>query len=301
MGFWPFAKKESSWQSGKNAVGLEIGEDMRQSEAYAQYMKCIGWEVEKIPGTRCQIFVRRLGVLGAVAKLQRTRLPLPWTVIDKILRKNRVILMRVEPLNCNFSAEEFEKAGYKSEREPLRATKTIRINLNKNPQELLFSFKRARSWINKLVKNKHKVEIGNFDKFFEVWKKATRIQNIWSSSKKDFDNLWGSFGENAFSITIDDICGCLILMHDKVAYYYYGAALPAAKGQNLPYLTIWEAMREARKRGAKVWDWEGVYDPRFPNPKWKGFTQFKNTFGGEEVWFPGSFGKMTLRNLFPTT
>jgi peptidoglycan pentaglycine glycine transferase (the first glycine) len=60
---------------------------------------------------------------------------------------------------------------------------------------------------------------------------------------------------------------------------------------NLPYFIVWEAMKEAKKRGCKIWDFEGIYDARWPNKSWLGFSHFKKSFGGEEIEFPGSFEK----------
>ena len=99
------------------------------------------------------------------------------------------------------------------------------------------------------------------------------------------------FANNCFCITIDNLAGALVLIHDRVAYYYYAAALPEAKRKLLPYLVIWECIKEAKKKGCTTWDWEGIFDTRWPNKGWQGFTHFKKSFGGYEVSFPGSFIK----------
>ena len=46
--------------------------------------------------------------------------------------------------------------------------------------------------------------------------------------------------------------------------------------------------------GAKILDFEGIFDERFPNKKWKGFTHFKKSFAGYEVEYPGAFSKFSL-------
>jgi lipid II:glycine glycyltransferase (peptidoglycan interpeptide bridge formation enzyme) len=50
-------------------------------------------------------------------------------------------------------------------------------------------------------------------------------------------------------------------------------------------------MQEAKKRKCKLWDFEGIYDERFPNKDWLGFSHFKKSFGGSEILFPGSVTK----------
>jgi lipid II:glycine glycyltransferase (peptidoglycan interpeptide bridge formation enzyme) len=81
----------------------------------------------------------------------------------------------------------------------------------------------------------------------------------------------------------------MILMHERVAYYYYAGATKEGNNANLPYLVAWEAMKAAKERGCKVWDWEGIYDSRWPNKGWRGFSHFKRSFGGVEVEYPGCF------------
>lgn len=50
----------------------------------------------------------------------------------------------------------------------------------------------------------------------------------------------------------------------------------------------------AKKRGCKIFDFEGIYDERFPNKSWLGFTHFKKSFGGYEVSYPGTYTKTRL-------
>ena len=119
-----------------------------------------------------------------------------------------------------------------------------------------------------------------------MWKKAAGIKRLWIPPEKDYLSLINVFGGNAFCITIDSLAGAVVLIHQKTAYYYYAAALPAGKLLHLPYLVVWECMKEAKKRGCKTWDWEGIYDERHPLPRWKGFTRFKLGFGGEVVSYP---------------
>ena len=92
------------------------------------------------------------------------------------------------------------------------------------------------------------------------------------------------------------LAGAVIVSFDKCAYYYY--AVTSDKGREFlaGYLVVWEAMREAKRRGYQVFDFGGIYDDRFKYLKrWQGFSAFKKKFGGEEVNYPGPF----VRLLFP--
>jgi lipid II:glycine glycyltransferase (peptidoglycan interpeptide bridge formation enzyme) len=58
------------------------------------------------------------------------------------------------------------------------------------------------------------------------------------------------------------------------------------------YTLLWNGILWAKKNGYKIFDFEGIFDPRFPDKNWKGFTHFKRSFGGEEVIYPGCYTKL---------
>ncbi len=50
-----------------------------------------------------------------------------------------------------------------------------------------------------------------------------------------------------------------------------------------------DAILLAKKSGCKVFDFDGIYDERFPIKTWLGFTKFKKGFGGKEIEYPGCY------------
>jgi lipid II:glycine glycyltransferase (peptidoglycan interpeptide bridge formation enzyme) len=77
-------------------------------------------------------------------------------------------------------------------------------------------------------------------------------------------------------------------LHD---YVYYWQAFTNKEGRTSlsQYSLVWKGLLWARKVGCKVFDFEGIFDSRFPNKSWLGFTHFKKSFGGKEVNFPGCY------------
>ena len=55
-----------------------------------------------------------------------------------------------------------------------------------------------------------------------------------------------------------------------------------------PPLLVWEALKVSKQRKMKRFDFVGVWDERLPrgNDSWKGFTKFKEGFGGNQVHYP---------------
>lgn len=265
----------------------KITEDLRQSEEYANYLRKIGWETINIGDM--QIFIRHLGPVS-IAKIQRVNLPLPWKELENILKKEKVTMCIIEPESGR--AEELERHGFRINKEPLLGTKTLRVDLRPRTEEIFNSFKKdCRYILRKVLNTRYSVLKNNFHNFYKIWKESAKRKNLWIPKEKDYHSLIECFGRNVFCITIGGEAGALILICKKTAFYYYaGATGPGTQG-NLPYLSVWQAMGEAKKRGCLIWDFEGIYDPRWPNKGWAGFTHFKKSFGGKEFSFPGSFKK----------
>jgi hypothetical protein len=267
----------------ENIENFEIEEDIRQSKEYGEYMEHLGWKVLKIQNM--QIFIKKLGLLG-IAKVQRTRGEVAWEEVFLELKKYRVFSCRYEP-----TAGE-KPAGFSISNWPLLGTKTLRVDLRPSEDKIFSSFtKDCRYALRKLIMNNEKCKINEFENFYEIWKKSAKRKSLWIPPPKEYQALIESFGNNVFCLTADNEAGALMLINKKTVFYYYAGGTKRANIDNLPNLLVWEAMKEAKKRGSLVWDFEGIYDARWPNPGWKGFTHFKKSFGGVEIEYPGSFQK----------
>jgi hypothetical protein len=263
-------------------------------------MKKIGWKTIRI--LNIQVFVRGLGPVS-IAKIQRAEMPLPWEEINSLLKKERVFMCKFEPINITpypplnlrggiKEGDILRQHGFKIDSWPLLGTKTIRVDLRQSEEDLLGSFKKdCRYILRKFLISNYLISKNNFDKFYEIWRKSARRKNLWIPGKDEYCALVESFGENCFCVTTDDVAGCVVLMHKNTAFYYYAGSTEKAMRENLPYLVVWVAMKEAKKRGCLVWDFEGVYDSRWPNKGWLGFSHFKKSFGGVEIEYPGCFTK----------
>ncbi len=82
-----------------------------------------------------------------------------------------------------------------------------------------------------------------------------------------------------------------MLHADKIAYYWLAAATNLGKKLFAPTLLVWEVLKTAKKNGCEVFDFEGIYDERYPIKSWLGFTKFKEGFGGKEILYPPSLVK----------
>jgi len=107
--------------------------------------------------------------------------------------------------------------------------------------------------------------------------------------------LWETFAPNHTAILLahhpsspHPIGGILLLLWNNRAYYWLVGATKQGKKLFAPTLLVWEALKLSKKRGMKEFDFLGVNDERLPkdNPSWRGFTKFKEEFGGKPLYYP---------------
>lgn len=291
--------------------------DIRQSSLYACYMQSLGWRVEQIG--KWQAFIRPFPIIGSFIKIQRINSPIPFKEIDGLIKKYRAFRVVIEPGITN---TDFELFGYCRSNSPYSPSKTIHIDLKKSEQKIFQSFSEAkRRAVRRAMKNGITIyqssDIAEFiklkirqDFFFGLlmkndlrilWKtfapKNIRLffayRNNYSKDKQllGLKNTTGSHFNDIYYYSKHNempMAGILLLFYDDVAYYWQAAATREGKKLFAPTLLVWESLKLAKKRGCLLYDFEGVYDERFPQTtkNWQGFTKFKEGFGGEEVYYP---------------
>ena len=111
----------------------------------------------------------------------------------------------------------------------------------------------------------------NFAPFSEQY-----IKNEFEVFAKDGQALWlfGKYkGEAA--------AGALMIFWSGIGFYHQAASLAKYAKFPIPYLLQWEAIKEAKKRGCKMYDFWGYVDTKYQrNHPWAGPTLFKMGFGG---------------------
>lgn len=267
---------------------------LRQSKEFARFMDLSGWIVEK--ANSCYAYLRKIPPFPPlIMKIQYPTPPIPFTQIEKLAQKYHPLKIQIQPLK--FEAE-LKKYGYKPSKEAGHVTKTIQLDLAQSEEKILAQMKKDARYGIKKAKAKNIKTLRNLEieKFRKAWRKAVSWQRYLPSLKNLF-NLKKTFGANALflvansKINSEIIAGALILIAERTAYYYYAFTSRRGRKEQAQYLLVWEAIKKAKRRGCQIFDFEGVYDQRFPNKSWQGFSHFKKSFGGKEINYPGCWVK----------
>lgn len=81
------------------------------------------------------------------------------------------------------------------------------------------------------------------------------------------------------------LAGAIIIFYGNQAVYHHGASSDEHKEIPAAYLVQFEAIREAKRQGKKLYNFWGVVPPEKSKHPWQGLTLFKTGFGGRRVNF----------------
>ncbi|MGH7239654.1 MAG: lipid II:glycine glycyltransferase FemX [Candidatus Saccharimonadales bacterium] len=162
------------------------------------------------------------------------------------------------------------------------------------PEEELFGLMRktTRYLIRQAEKNtdlevRQSFDIADVTLFNTMHREVVRRQKFVPFSLEYFKKEFSAFApDNQIALFFaywqgKPIAASYGIFWSEMAFYHHAALLPEYKKIPASYLLQWEAIKEANRRGCKVYDFWGYSDP-VKNPKhpYSGPTLFKMGFGG---------------------
>ena len=259
--------------------------DIRQTREYASYLKKEGWIVERIENTN--YFIKKLPLIGSVLKIQRPE-EIRFEIIDKLCRKYQVFQIIIEPKYTNHCSL-ITGHGFRLSRNPYLPSKTLHIDLTK---PLVFDKETRRCIrIGDRVKIKKVSSPSDLKKFHNSWKKSVKFTRF-VPNYQSLINLQSCFSIHHPIILTSHNAGAIFLRTENIVYYWQGFTNNEGRTSLSQYSLVYQGILWAKRMGCKVFDFEGVFDERFPNKSWLGFTHFKKSFGGKEILYPGCYTKL---------
>jgi lipid II:glycine glycyltransferase (peptidoglycan interpeptide bridge formation enzyme) len=276
--------------------------DIRQSVHYANYLKTLGWKVERID--RINYFIKKFSIIGSVLKIQRPE-AIDVNTINNLAKKYRTFQIIIEPSNSS-QDKILASMGFKLSKSPYLPTKTLQIDLTKSQKVIFKSFKKdARSAIKRgeHIPIKKYLTPTDITIFREAWKKSVNFRRFVPPAEQ-LINLRKNFpANNSLFLASHNVSGSIIggviftRTSHGAAYYWQAFTNKEGRASLSQYSLLYQGILWAKSCGCKIFDFEGIYDPRFPNNDWLGFTHFKKSFGGTEVLYPSCYTKFRFRLL----
>lgn len=163
------------------------------------------------------------------------------------------------------------------------------LNLEPTEEEILANMKKSTRYeVRRIEKMGITVKSGNAEEdleiFWQLHKATVERQGFVPFPKENTRKELEIFGKDIqiFSAQVEDkyLSSSIFWFDTNAAYYHQGSSeyskLPVA------HATIWEAIKEAKKRGCKEFNFWGVVCDKDTKHPWFGLSKFKRGFGGEE-------------------
>lgn len=296
--------------------------NIHQTEAHGRFLELIGWQVlrHRYKETTTYYFLRKILFLPIYfLKIQRLPLELiDWKFVEKIKAKNRVVetVIEIDQMDPSpVEMPELVEKNYVPARDFMLTTKTRMIDLEKSELQLIKAMKPKTRYnikksednnlIPRIVGLEEVVKNYNlFEQYYELLKQNARRIGMLLIPKSWILKQWQAFGKNGFVIEIrkkeELLAIATFYVSDNTCSYNLNGSTERGRKFFAPSMAVWEGMREGKRRGLKLFDFDGVCDERYPKTqkRFAGFGRFKAGFGGEEVYFPPMYRKNELKKLF---
>lgn len=279
--------------------------DLRQTQGWSNFLNTLGWKTQI---TSSGIFVQIINtVFMKVAKIQRPH-PLnesDMSEIDLIAKKYNLAFVKIEP-SIMQEVGLLVKNGYQKSLFPLIPPSTVFMDLTLSENDLWsrlshsakYSINRARreGTVVKIIKNPTKEQVEVFQKLAASTglKKKFYVPTLTENLKKAtefLDNCVLAFSYDS----LGELTGAKFhLINGKAVWYLHGGTSDHGQKDKSGYLLTWETILYFKQLGMKIFDFEGVSDPRFPlyTMNWEGLTHFKRKFNGYEAQYPDPYIKI---------
>jgi len=279
-----------------------------QSYAYGEGKATQGWSVSRVvfrnrdnAVAACQIQERRIAGILVASRVHQGPLffdpnPAPDVVLGvyRVLRKGwgrlwtGPLLISPALTDTPENREILRLAGYRERSNSV--VQSALLDLNKTEEELFAGFSSTfRNRCRKAEKAGVTVDLSNSPEVIN-WLVKNNIESL--SAKKVFANTVEFYqtvaraaGDDFFVLRAlydgEPVGGTILLRTGYTTKYEIGWHSPKARDLNLGNFLMWSAIKEAKRRGATLYDVGGLGDAD------SGFTRFKREMNGTEYQLIG--------------
>ncbi|MEK7124631.1 MAG: peptidoglycan bridge formation glycyltransferase FemA/FemB family protein [Patescibacteria group bacterium] len=230
-------------------------------------------------------------------KIYDLRFKILETLLNKIkelAKQEKADFIRISPIleRTPENAQIFKELGFRQGPLHYHPESSWKLIIEPAEADLLTDMRKTTRYLIKQAEANKDIEIvrstnpEDLKNFYDIHKEVVKVQKFVPFSleylKKEFeaflpDNISLFFAKYKGKI----IAGSFEIFWSGMAFYHHAALLPEYKKIPAAYLLQWEAIKEAKKRGCKIYDFWGYSDPvKYPKHPYSGPTLFKMGFGG---------------------
>lgn len=271
----------------------KIGHEVLRLGIYEKNKLCAISQVIKIKAQRGNFLFIPHGPISSIKKIYLKEI---HDFLSDIAKEEGYSHLRVAPILVDNKKDQilFEKAGFRKAPTHMHAENVWILDISKSEDELLADMRKTtRYLIRKAIKEEVVIDkitdISALDKFWNVYKKTVERENFTPFSKDFIKDEFESFNRDNNAIFLiakaknsnQVLAAALIIFNKNTAFYHQGASLHSKVP--VAYLMQWEAIREAKRKGCRFYNFWGISPNDNEKHPWFGLSLFKKGFGGFRV------------------
>lgn len=211
-------------------------------------------------------------------------------------KKEGASFVRVRPaiFKTRENLELFRQYGFLDAPMHMHAETTWELVLSPSEDEILSNMRKntrydirraAREGVEVLQSKK----IGDVVTLCRLQMEAAKRQKFTPFSKEYLESEFRAFaGDDQVRLFLAKFEGkvlsaAMIIFYGDTAFYHHGASTVQPAKISSSHLLLWEAVREAKRQGCRIFNFWGIAPREDPKHPWAGLTFFKKGFGGQRV------------------
>ncbi|MCK5471612.1 peptidoglycan bridge formation glycyltransferase FemA/FemB family protein [Candidatus Gracilibacteria bacterium] len=283
---------------GVNSIRIGVKNEVNELVVFVQIF------VRKLPFGFTSLQISRAPLLQETGnRKQETEISdLLISEIEKIAREKNAVFARFDfQEDLEINSPKFREV--EEENFPLN---TLVLDLTKSEEEILAQMK-PKGRYNIRVAVKHGVDVREMNSqegveiFCKLLTKTTSRDGFSAHPKNYYQKFIEQLGEHASLLIAKKegipLAAVLLTFSGDTATYYFGASDYKYRNLMAPYLLQLEAIKMAKTRSCKCYDFLGIAPEDSPHHRLTGVSDFKKKFGGKIIKYPKP-RELVLRSLF---
>ena len=230
------------------------------------------------------------------SKLKTDILKILLDELKNIAKEEKAILIRISPIweRTQDNNQIFKNLGFKQAPIHTHPEASWKLDITLSENDLLMQMRKTTRYLIHQAQKNNDIEIfqshglEDIEKFDKLYQEVVEKQHFVPFPQNYLRNELLAFkAGNQISLFFgrykdEIVASAFIIFCSSIGFYHHAALSPKYHKLPIAYSLQWEAIKEAKKRGCKLYDFWGYVSPKDkPHHPWAGPTLFKMGFGGE--------------------